>query len=377
MEIFDQYTQAFEAMAHDADCLYGEMLIRNFVAMEVTGSFDLKTTIQKYWNKLLELIDRFRRFIADKFRAAREAIRKLISVIRRRDDSDDEYDSSLDEVLTNMDKEIDNITDNITELIRLSDEIRAAGGNPDDDERVKAIIDQMTERTNELLKKSEDNLKTVMGMESHLAVDNFNSAMEASFDDDDENPGVGERTWAKLKFIRKAMAGEYTPEQAKATLDRMEEEFGDLTFLPGKVTRKPRPWTREDLNDLRLEAAAGANSKEFFMYMAEMGYEVNRKQRIVRNIKRGIKTKVDSVLKKAEALLKSIERCTEGYHKVTEAFKRKFNGERRSDQTVASKLQGIINRILGFLSRVGKGIASIPGKILRKVRGDNAKEERI
>ena len=88
-----------------------------------------------------------------------------------------------------------------------------------------------------------------------------------------------DRTQAKLDFIHKAVNGAYTADRAEAELDRMEREFGDLTFLPGKVTRKPRPWTRTDLENLRLEAAAGAGSRDFFTYLAEMGEEVNRTER--------------------------------------------------------------------------------------------------
>ena len=88
-----------------------------------------------------------------------------------------------------------------------------------------------------------------------------------------------DRTQAKLDFIHKAMNGDYTAEQAQAELNQMEREFGELTFLPGTVTKKPRPWTRADLEDLRFEAAAGAGSRDFFAYLAEMGEEVNRTER--------------------------------------------------------------------------------------------------
>lgn len=92
-------------------------------------------------------------------------------------------------------------------------------------------------------------------------------------------------TKAKLEFIHKAMEGAYTAEQAQTELDRMEREFGKLAFLPGKVVRKPRPWTRADLENLRMEAAAGAGSRDFFAYLAEMGEEVSRMERRKRRIK--------------------------------------------------------------------------------------------
>ena len=94
-----------------------------------------------------------------------------------------------------------------------------------------------------------------------------------------------DRTQAKLDFSHKAMNGDYTAEQAQAELNQMEREFGELTFLPGTVTKKPRPWTRADLEDLRFETAAGAGSRDFFAYLAEMGEEVNRTERRKRKIK--------------------------------------------------------------------------------------------
>ena len=94
-----------------------------------------------------------------------------------------------------------------------------------------------------------------------------------------------DRTQAKLDFIHKSMDVYYTPAQAKAELDQMEREFGETTFLPGTVTKKSRPWTRADLEHLRFKAAAGAGSRDFFEYMAEMGWEVKQAERRQKRIK--------------------------------------------------------------------------------------------
>lgn len=51
-----------------------------------------------------------------------------------------------------------------------------------------------------------------------------------------------------------------------------------------KVAKKPRPWTRADLEDLRLEAASGAGSG-LFIYLAEMGEEVSRMEQRKRTTK--------------------------------------------------------------------------------------------
>ena len=90
---------------------------------------------------------------------------------------------------------------------------------------------------------------------------------------------------ARIDFTEKVMAGKYTRDQAEAELDRMEREFGDLAFLPGTVTRKPKPWTMKHLEELKGAAVCGAGSREFLSYMAEVGEEVHRKLRMWKWIK--------------------------------------------------------------------------------------------
>ena len=92
-------------------------------------------------------------------------------------------------------------------------------------------------------------------------------------------------TSARLEYIDKAAEGAYTPKQAKAKLDGMAQEFGKLAFLPGTVTRKPRPWSETDLKELWLESAAGAGSREYLEYLAEMGWEVKQAERRQQRIK--------------------------------------------------------------------------------------------
>lgn len=86
-------------------------------------------------------------------------------------------------------------------------------------------------------------------------------------------------TQAILEYVNYAANGRYTHEQAEAELNKMERDFGKTVFYPERITKKPRPWTRSDLNDLKVKAAAGASSREFFLYLAEMGEEVTRKER--------------------------------------------------------------------------------------------------
>lgn len=49
------------------------------------------------------------------------------------------------------------------------------------------------------------------------------------------------------------MKGQYSRAEAEAELDRMEQEFGERAFTTGKVTRKSKPWSMEDLKDLERD----------------------------------------------------------------------------------------------------------------------------
>lgn len=87
---------------------------------------------------------------------------------------------------------------------------------------------------------------------------------------------------ARIDFTEKVMAGKYTRNQAEAELDRMEREFGDLAFLPGTVTRKPKPWTMKYLKELKRAAVYGAGSRDFLSHMAEVGAHVHFMLRLVK-----------------------------------------------------------------------------------------------
>lgn len=89
---------------------------------------------------------------------------------------------------------------------------------------------------------------------------------------------MSESSRARIDFANKVKNGEYTFTQAEAELDRMGECYGENAFLAGNVTRKDPPWTMEDLDDLYMEAIAGAGSREFFNYMAEVSDVVYSKK---------------------------------------------------------------------------------------------------
>ena len=84
---------------------------------------------------------------------------------------------------------------------------------------------------------------------------------------------------ARIDFVHKVMDGKYSRAEAEAELNRMEQLYGEDAFSIGKVVRKPKPWTMEDLEELERDFMASASSRKFFEYMAEMSEEVYRKKR--------------------------------------------------------------------------------------------------
>lgn len=87
---------------------------------------------------------------------------------------------------------------------------------------------------------------------------------------------------ARVDFIEQVAEGKYTLAEAEAELNRMEQEYGNKAFLPGTVVRKPKSqWTKEYLRDLEEDAIAGAGSREFLQYFAEVSAYVNGKRKII------------------------------------------------------------------------------------------------
>ena len=128
-------------------------------------------------------------------------------------------------------------------------------------------IDEINSQCDQL-QKALDSLNSSMDSLEHAIQLKMNPRVEARFD-----------------FVIDAIAVTYTPAHAKAELDRIERRFGKMAFPPGTVTKKPRPWTKNDLDDLWQEAIAGAGSRDFLEYMAEVGYAVNKnnKHKIIAN----------------------------------------------------------------------------------------------
>lgn len=271
MDSFDLYIQAFESAAHDADGLLGEYLVSSFVATEADSAFNLKAAVQKYWGKLMELLDRFRRFITEKFKAARAGGKKLLEMLKNRGgDAVDEEDNEeipyeiIDEAtkMENFTKQADRLCKEAEELSRKISQMAAA-----QDAEMSVVdekLDELSDMTEEFLKKNQSIFDQFMaaGMDSNLS------------------PGM---------------------------------EGG-----VGSAFRKARRFSNTILY--------------------------------------------------ADSVMRAVEHLTSVFYQAAEACKRRFNGSHNNDAKVASRLQGIINRVLGFFSKIGKAIASIPGRIVGLIR---------
>ena len=256
MDMFDRYTSAFESMAHEADCLMGEYLVHSFVATEADNGFNLKATVQKYWTRLLELLDKFRRFVAEKFQAARAGAKKLIAMLKGGSGGEDSDDS----VATELDKTVKAAQDACNQAEELSKKlIDIASRQHENQVHIDEILDELDELTAAFIRKS-------------------TSAFQQT------SPSM------------------------------------DSTLEAG------------------MEGVVGGAMK------------VGR---------RFINTLIT-----ADAVMRAIEHLSTVYKNVADNCKRRFTGGEKSDQKFTIRIQGIINRILSALSKLGRGIASIPSRIM-------------
>ena len=282
MDSFDLYTQAFESAARDADGLFGEYLISSFVATEAEGSFNLKATVQKYWGKLMELLDRFRRFIIEKFKAARAGGKKLLEMLKNRGGGSDDTDEKEEKIPSEI----------IDEVTKMEDFVKQS--------------DRLCKEAEELSRK----------------ISQMASAQAAEMDDMDE--ALDELGSMAEEFLKKN----------QSMFDQFMAAGMDSNLSPG------------------MEGIGAAL--------------------------RGARRFTNSIIH-ADATMRAVEHLISVFQQAAEACKRRFNGNSKNDAKVASRIQGIINRILGFFSKIGKAIASIPGRVaglIRNARGNRPKVEK-
>lgn len=78
----------------------------------------------------------------------------------------------------------------------------------------------------------------------------------------------------QIQLVSKIANGEISKATVEKELDRMEQKYGRDCFNSYPVKRKPKPWTKEYLDELEILSSSGASSKEFYLYMAEVSDEI-------------------------------------------------------------------------------------------------------
>lgn len=82
-----------------------------------------------------------------------------------------------------------------------------------------------------------------------------------------------------IKLTDGIISGKMDRECVEKEMKRIESEYGTGSFNSYKVQKKSAPWTKKDLDNLEIQSASGACSKEFYLYMAEVSEYVYGKNK--------------------------------------------------------------------------------------------------
>lgn len=79
-----------------------------------------------------------------------------------------------------------------------------------------------------------------------------------------------------IKLTKGIASGSINQSLVLKEIDRIEREYGEDAFGAYRVQRKSAPWTKADLDELEIQSASGACSKDFYIYMAEVSDYVHK-----------------------------------------------------------------------------------------------------
>lgn len=96
-----------------------------------------------------------------------------------------------------------------------------------------------------------------------------------------------------INLTNEIMAGNLTKKQVVDEINKIESKYGESAFGSYQVTKKSAPWSKSDLEDLKVQSASGACSKEFYLYMAEVSEYVHRE-----SAKKGLIEKASRIIAK-------------------------------------------------------------------------------
>lgn len=78
-------------------------------------------------------------------------------------------------------------------------------------------------------------------------------------------------------LIERLKEGNISLQEVQNEIDRISKEQGENAFNSYVVKKHSAPWTKEDLDELRMLSVSGAKSKEFILYWAEVNDYLKRK----------------------------------------------------------------------------------------------------
>jgi hypothetical protein len=81
------------------------------------------------------------------------------------------------------------------------------------------------------------------------------------------------------RLTNNIILGKYDRNKVQEEIDRIEQKYGKSSFISYHPIRKEPPYTKKDLTDLEIESAAGACSKDFYLYMAEVSEYVHNNKK--------------------------------------------------------------------------------------------------
>lgn len=89
----------------------------------------------------------------------------------------------------------------------------------------------------------------------------------------------------QVRLITQIMKGDIKQNEVREKLDDISKRYGEKAFNCYEVKRKPQEtWSKEYLKDLEILSASGANSKEFYLYVAEVSDYLKQKENIPKQI---------------------------------------------------------------------------------------------
>jgi hypothetical protein len=71
-------------------------------------------------------------------------------------------------------------------------------------------------------------------------------------------------------LVDKLMKGDISKEEVREAINGILQKYGEGAFNSYRVTRHMPPYSEKDIDELKVLAASGAASKEFFEYWADV-----------------------------------------------------------------------------------------------------------